>query len=231
MFLILTSTNLIAEICKRPCYVKRQKNGVVILSEPERADAIYSNDSNRFYQLTSINYLNETHTLVEVDSVPESVVAGYYFYDAGEFYTTEATLSELAKSRSAEVANITFVKLAEQGAFDDTTIAEHAELFSEWKGSANYTPASICKIGGVLYKCLQAHTSQAGWSPDKVASLWKKIGDPLAEWPEWSQPLGAVDVYSKGDKVSYQGKHWISTAANNVWTPGVYGWAEAEGGE
>lgn len=27
-------------------------------------------------------------------------------------------------------------------------------------------------------------------------------------------------------KVAHNGKHWVSTAANNVWEPGVYGWEE-----
>lgn len=32
--------------------------------------------------------------------------------------------------------------------------------------------------------------------------------------------------YPKGAKVSHNSKHWISTAENNVWEPGVYGWEE-----
>lgn len=230
MFLILTSANLIAEICTHPCYVRRQDNGVVILSDKENADAIYSNDSNKFYQLKSVNYLNETHTLVEVESVPENVVEGYYFYDAGEFSTTEKNLTELARARAPEVASLVFVKLAESETFDDTTLTEHAEQFSEWVSSAIYAEKAICKYNGTLYRCLQAHTSQEDWSPDKTASLWKQIGDPREEWPAWSQPLGAADAYGIGDKVSYNGKHWVSSAENNVWAPGVYGWDEAEGG-
>lgn len=46
------------------------------------------------------------------------------------------------------------------------------------------------------------------------------------EWPAWSQPVGAVDTYPLGAKVSHNGKKWVSTAANNVWEPGVYGWEE-----
>ena len=50
---------------------------------------------------------------------------------------------------------------------------------------------------------------------------------PAEEWPEWSQPLGAHDAYSKGAKVSHNGKHWISDLDANVWEPGQYGWTEA----
>lgn len=48
MYLITNSAKRIVEICKHPCYVRRQSNGVVILSDQEHADAIYSNDSDTF---------------------------------------------------------------------------------------------------------------------------------------------------------------------------------------
>lgn len=38
---------------------------------------------------------------------------------------------------------------------------------------------------------------------------------------------GAHDAYNRGDKVNYNGKHYIRTADANVYAPGVYGW-EAE---
>lgn len=77
-----------------------------------------------------------------------------------------------------------------------------------------------------LYKCLQAHTSQTDWTPEVTPALWKEAGNPTDEWPQWSQPIGAMDVYMKGDKVSYNDKHWISNVDNNSWAPGVYGWDE-----
>lgn len=73
---------------------------------------------------------------------------------------------------------------------------------------------------------LEAHTSQAEWTPDAAASLWVSVSDPAETWPDWSQPVGAHDTYAIGDKVSHNGKHWTSTADANVWEPGVYGWNE-----
>ena len=91
-----------------------------------------------------------------------------------------------------------------------------------------YTVGQIRRYtDGKLYKCVQAHTSQADWTPDKTASLWTTVSDPAEEWPEWSQPVGAHDAYSKDAKVSHNGKHWTSTVDSNVWEPGVYGWTEA----
>ena len=84
----------------------------------------------------------------------------------------------------------------------------------------------IRRYKDVLYRCVQAHTSQADWTPDTAASLWSKTSDPAEEWPAWSQPVGAHDAYEKGAKVSHKDKHWTSDVAANVWEPGVYGWTE-----
>ena len=95
MFLITNSEKLITEICKNPCYVRRQKNGVVILCDKENADAIYSNDTNTFWPIVKVGYLCESHTLIEVETIPVNVMAGFYFYHAGEFYTTEENLAAI----------------------------------------------------------------------------------------------------------------------------------------
>ena len=47
------------------------------------------------------------------------------------------------------------------------------------------------------------------------------------EWPEWVQPTGAQDAYMAGDKVSYNGKHYICIIDYNIYAPDVYGWEEA----
>lgn len=79
-----------------------------------------------------------------------------------------------------------------------------------------------------LYQVLQDHTSAAEWTPDAATSLYKAIGITEDGYPTWVQPLGATDAYSKGDKVSHNGSHWVSAVDNNVWEPGVYGWTEVE---
>ena len=45
-------------------------------------------------------------------------------------------------------------------------------------------------------------------------------------YPDFVQPTGARDAYSKGDIVMYNGKAYISTIDNNVWSPDAYpqGW-------
>lgn len=224
MYLIINSEDLIVEIANQACYVRRQPNGVITLSDKDSAEAIYSNDSDKFYPIENDEW--GKHYLVVADTVPGSVVAGYYYYHAGEFYTTEKNLSALAKAEAPTLAGIVFVSLAKEGKLDDITIAEHASQFPGWTFPIEYAQNAICQWGGKVYRCLQAHTSQEGWLPESSTSLWKEIGNPEAEWPSWSQPIGAVDTYSAGDRVSHNGKHWISTHSNNVWEPGVFGWKE-----
>lgn len=130
-------------------------------------------------------------------------------------------LTEVARATS-----IAFVTMTESGQIDDVTAAENAGQFSPWAFPVNYKTGNIRRYGEDLFRCVQDHTSQENWTPSAAASLWAKIGDPGAEWPEWSQPIGAHDAYSAGDKVSHGGKHWKSDTDGNVWEPGVYGWTE-----
>lgn len=228
MYLILNTKNLIKEISNNSYYVRRQSNGVVIIAMQENADAIYSNDTDTFYPIEKINYLSDGHQLIELENIPENVIAGYWYYNAGEFYTTETNLKALARAKAPDVAGLMFVTMVREGKFDDATIVEHAEQFRQWKENISYTAGDICAYGGRLYRCLQAHASQEDWTPSDAPSLWVKIGDPAEEYPEWSQPIGAADAYDVGDKVSHNSRRWVSTVDSNVWEPGVYGWEEAE---
>lgn len=126
------------------------------------------------------------------------------------------------------VQSILFVTAAEQGTVDDVTAAEHPDFFAPWASGVAYAAGNIRRYAGVLYRCVQAHTSQDDWTPDKTTSQWTPIADPGEEWPAWSQPIGAHDAYMTGDKVSYEDKHWVSTVDGNVWAPGTYGWEVAD---
>jgi hypothetical protein len=76
---------------------------------------------------------------------------------------------------------------------------------------------------GKLYKVAQDHTSSKEWFPDANPALYVEILPP-GQIGEWKQPTGTHDDYQIDDKVIFQGKTWGSTHANNVWTPGVFGW-------
>ena len=108
----------------------------------------------------------------------------------------------------------------------DADAAGAPELFPRWSAAASYLIGDRVCYGGALYKCLTAHAAQASWTPEAAPSLWVRVDDPAEEFPAWRQPTGATDAYPAGAKVSHNGKKWTSTADNNVWEPGVFGWTE-----
>ena len=105
---------------------------------------------------------------------------------------------------------------------DDETALTGVELFPMWVVGKAYAVGDRAQYNGTLYKCIQAHTSQSDWMPSATPALWKTVS--LDEYPEWVQPTGAHDAYNIGDKVTYNGQHYVCTSNANVYAPDVYGW-------
>jgi chitodextrinase len=120
-------------------------------------------------------------------------------------------------------------KLIEQAAasLSDEDALTGVELFPRWnENEISYAVGDRVFYNGILFKCLQTHTSQATWTPTDTPSLWTKVLIPDPEViPEWEQP-DSTNPYMKDDKVTHNGKTWQSDIDNNVWEPGVYGWSE-----
>ena len=105
----------------------------------------------------------------------------------------------------------------------DEDALEGIELYPLWKTDTAYSIGDRIRYEDTLYKCVQAHTSQADWTPNLTPALWTEVS--IDEFPEWKQPTGAQDAYNKGDKVSHNGKHWVSNVDANVWEPPTL-WSE-----
>lgn len=108
----------------------------------------------------------------------------------------------------------------------DADALESVELFPAWAAGVDCKVDERLQYQGTLYRVVQAHTSQADWTPDQTPALFAVVS--LDEWPEWVQPTGAQDAYNKGDKVTFEGRHYISLIDANVYSPAVYpaGWEE-----
>lgn len=106
----------------------------------------------------------------------------------------------------------------------DEDALEAIELYPAWKTDTAYAVDERIRYGETLYRCVQAHTSQADWTPDITPALWTVV--ILDEFPEWVQPTGAQDAYRLDYKVSHLDKHWQSTIDYNTYEPSVYGWDE-----
>ena len=105
---------------------------------------------------------------------------------------------------------------------DDETALTGVELFPAWVVGKAYAVNDRAQYSGTLYKCVQAHTSQTDWMPSATPALWKTVS--VDEYPEWVQPAGAHDAYNIGDKVTYNGQHYVCTSDGNAYAPDVYGW-------
>lgn len=114
----------------------------------------------------------------------------------------------------------------------DEQALEVPSVFDEWQVGKSYAAGDYLTYGvnGVgdpqLYKVVQAHTSQADWTPNTVPALYSAVGLDDTGYPVWSQPTGAHDAYNKGDIVNYNGTLYQSLIDGNVYSPEAYpaGW-------
>lgn len=107
---------------------------------------------------------------------------------------------------------------------DDATALDAIMLYLAWAANTEYVTGQRVRHGEKLYRCVQAHTALSDWSPDATPALWTRVS--VDEWPEWVQPTGAQDAYAKGDKVTYNDKHYVSLIDGNTYPPDAYpaGW-------
>ena len=128
-------------------------------------------------------------------------------------------------TKSEAKAFISALVTLREKATDEQALAVLA-LYPVWRSGVNYAAGIRVLYNGILYKVLTAHTSQDDWTPDAAPSLYAKVLIPDETIvPEWEQP-DSTNPYSAGDKVTHNGKTWVSDIDNNVWEPGVYGWTE-----
>ena len=162
---------------------------------------------------------------IDLDGQCRRVIEAYKYYpdkgllilwaNANSTFGAQALYSEMYESISKAVETL-----------DDEASEEVTDLFPFWSTDTVYAVGDKRQYNALLYRCVQAHTSQPDWTPDITPALWVRTS--TEEWPEWIQPQGAHDAYKKGDKCSHNSKHWISNMDANVFEPGVAGWDEAE---
>jgi hypothetical protein len=60
---------------------------------------------------------------------------------------------------------------------DDATALRMKEYYPDWAANTYYALGYKVQYGGRLYKAIQTHTSQVGWEPINVPSLWTEINE------------------------------------------------------
>ena len=107
----------------------------------------------------------------------------------------------------------------ETSELSDEDALDVAALFPTWasKIGQQVSVGERLWYDGKLYKVVQAHTPQSDWTPDVTPALYTEVS--IVEWPELVVPIPSTSPYMAGDKVTYNGQHYICKMDNCVWTP------------
>lgn len=144
-----------------------------------------------------------------------------HWVDVGDRIVREYEYEPLAGSQSQ--AMLALARL-QADSLTDAQALQFKAIYPEWSGLGQvYKTGDRLTYQGTLYKVLQDHKSQPDWSPDKAPSLFAQIlPGQDGKVGAWEQP-DSTNPYRKGDRVTYQGHLWQSTADGNVWAPGATG--------
>lgn len=94
-----------------------------------------------------------------------------------ETESAKATVTALAGAPVTYARAVELRPIIEQAAvsLSDGEAASVPELITAWAYPVAYAEGDRRSYGGKVYKCRQAHTSQADWMPDKTPNLWAVI--------------------------------------------------------
>lgn len=87
------------------------------------------------------------------------------------------------RSRSLSESEVSRMLIAQQIntlTVDDNTALRMVEFYPEWAINTSYAVGYKVKRNGKLWRVGQEHTSQVGWEPENVASLWTEINETHA---------------------------------------------------
>ena len=132
-------------------------------------------------------------TSEEIEAMQEAQAA----YEAYE-RTRPLTESEVSRMLIAQQINTLTV--------DDNTALRMKAFYPEWKENAEYTAEYKVQRNGKLWRCRQAHTSQAGWEPENAASLWTEICESHAGTLEDPIPYSGNMALESGKYYMQDGK-------------------------
>ena len=116
-----------------------------------------------------------------------------------------AKAESLEKKRPLTTEEVTTMLIKQQIntlEVDDNTALRMVEFYPEWAAGVDYTAEYKVQRSGKLWRCVQAHTSQAGWEPENAASLWTEICETHA---------GTLDdpIPYSGNMALESGKYYI----------------------
>lgn len=152
-------------------------------------------------------------------------------YEIVEIEPTEEEQMIEQTGKAMELFNINFDKFLPN--LTDEQVLVIPLLLPKWREGADYKENDRIRYSNKIYKVLQNHTSQEGLEPDVTPDLFERIVKKVVDDNEQTEILewekrDIKNPYMKGDKVSYQGKIYVSNIDVNLTTPGkaLSGWQE-----
>lgn len=132
---------------------------------------------------------------------------------------------EQAKAIRAAMGKVTATLTDEQA-------LEVKELYQLWEVGVDFAVGDVRRYNGKLYRCLQAHTSQADWTPDATPALWVEVV-AAGEYREIKDNMLPTEAFALGEIGWYKEKDnlWKSLIPDNTYTPETYpaGWEQVTG--
>ena len=110
-----------------------------------------------------------------------------------------------------EVSRMLIASQINSLAVDDNTALRMREFYPEWAAGQGYTAGYKVQRSGKLWRCLQTHTSQAGWEPENAASLWTEICESHAGTLDDPIPYNGNMALESGKYYSQDGKVYRCT--------------------
>ena len=102
----------------------------------------------------------------------------------------------------AEVSRMLITAQVNTLTVDDKTALRMKYFYPEWESGISYAVGYKVQRNGKLWRVVQAHTSQVGWEPENVASLWESINETHSGTLEDPIPYD-------GNMALENGKHYI----------------------
>ena len=110
---------------------------------------------------------------------------------------------------------INFIK-ASRETVDDQTAVKAMAFYRHWEAGLEVAVGDRLQYGGKLYKVIQAHTTQADWTPDITASLFEVIDVEHAGTAEDPIPWAVNMQCYEGKYYTWDGVLYLCTRDSGI---------------
>lgn len=104
---------------------------------------------------------------------------------------------------------------------DDNTALTVVNLYPEWAENVAYAVGHKVQHNGLLWRVLQAHTSQIGWEPENAPALFEQINETHTGALDDPIPYSGNMALEQGKYYTQDGKVYLCTrdTGNPVYNP------------